>query len=267
MAPVCIPLQPPDRHLRARPDSEIAQHLNDDEAQGKEAGLQLLRHCPTAYAGQIAIVSSFGAQSAVLLAYVAEIAPATPVLFIETGKLFPETLQYRRDLTAHLGLLDVRDLRPPAAVVTVQDPAGMLYQSDADACCAMRKVAPLERGLTHFAAWVTGRRRTQSVTRVAMPLLETMAGRVKINPLAQWSDAEIEAQMVRKRLPRHPLVARGYPSIGCRPCTRPVAAGDDPRSGRWAGKAKTECGIHRATTEDGHGAECFSLVNDETREE
>jgi phosphoadenosine phosphosulfate reductase len=211
---------------------------------GAGAGVEFLRDWLTSLAGRIAVVSSFGAQSAVLLAYVAEIAPATPVLFLDTGTLFTETLQYRQDLTAHLGLLDVRDLRPPMAAVQADDPCGLLHRSDADACCALRKVAPLERALAPFAAWVNGRRRTQSTTRVAMPLVETVAGRTKINPLAQWSDAQIEAEMVRRRLPRHKLVARGYPSIGCRPCTRPVAAGEDPRSGRWVGTAKTECGIH-----------------------
>jgi len=250
-----MPSPPLDMPRPPKPDTGIAGLIASYQGMGADAGLHILRECLTAYAGQVAVVSSFGAQSAILLAFVAEIAPATPVLFIETGKLFPETIQYRLDLTAHLGLLDVRDLRPSTTAMQSHDRYGVLHQSDADLCCALRKVAPLEQGLAPFAAWMNGRRRTQSATRIAMPFFEIVAGRVKINPLAKWTDAQIEAEMTRRRLPRHPLVARGYPSIGCKPCTRPVAAGDDPRSGRWAGTAKTECGIHQSTVESGPAPE------------
>jgi phosphoadenosine phosphosulfate reductase len=203
--------------------------------------LAITRH----YAGAIAVVSSFGAESAVLLALVAEIDPATPVLFLQTGQHFAETLAYRHELAASLGLTDVRDIGPTRAERTGNDPDDELWRYDPDACCRFRKVMPLERALAPFRAWVTGRKRHQALTRVALPLVERVDGKTKINPLADWTAAQVEAEMVRRALPLHPLSLEGYPSIGCAPCTRAVASGEDPRSGRWAGTGKTECGIHR----------------------
>jgi phosphoadenosine phosphosulfate reductase len=199
------------------------------------------------FAGRIAVVSSFGAESAVLLSMVAEIDPATPVLFLETGQHFPETLSYRRRLAERLRLTDVRDVSASEAEIAGNDPFGELYRFDTDACCALRKVRPLERALVPFDAWVTGRKRYQGGGRARLPVRETVDGRVKINPLAAWSAERIAQEMTRRGLPRHPLSLVGYPSIGCAACTRAVAAGQDPRSGRWVGTAKTECGIHRPT--------------------
>jgi phosphoadenosine phosphosulfate reductase len=201
------------------------------------------------YAGGIALVSSFGADAAVLLHMVARIAPATPVLFVETGMLFPETLAYQRALAGHLGLRDVRVIRPEAADLAARDPGGMLHRDDTTACCDLRKSAPLARALDGFDAWITGRKRAQAATRAAMPLFEvedvpgSRRGRVKVNPLAGWTADRLRAYRKTHALPVHPLVSRGYPSIGCAPCTTPVAAGEDPRAGRWRGQAKTECGI------------------------
>ena len=197
------------------------------------------------FAGRIAVVSSFGAQSAVLLALVADIDPSTPVLFLETGQHFAETLAYRDALTQALGLTEVRSIGPSADERAANDPSAELWRYDPDACCRFRKVTPLERALKPFDAWVTGRKRHQALTRVALPVVEQVDGKVKINPLADWTADAIEAEMVRRALPRHALSLAGYPSIGCAPCTRAVAAGEDPRSGRWAGTGKTECGIHR----------------------
>jgi phosphoadenosine phosphosulfate reductase len=197
------------------------------------------------FAGRIAVVSSFGAESAVLLALVADIDPATPVLFVDTGQHFGDTLAYRDTLARRLGLTDVRSAGPTQAELADNDPGAELWRYDPDACCRFRKVMPLERALSPFDAWVTGRKRHQALTRVALPLVEQVDGRTKINPLAHWTAARIEAEMVRRDLPRHPLSLAGYPSIGCATCTRAVAAGEDPRSGRWAGTGKTECGIHR----------------------
>ena len=197
------------------------------------------------FTGRIAVVSSFGAESAVLLAMVAEIAPATPVLFLETGQHFHETLEYRDRLTRVLGLTDVRSIGPTAAERADIDPGAELWRYDPDACCRFRKVTPLERAMKPFDAWVTGRKRHQALTRVALPFVEQVDGKVKINPLADWTSDAVEAEMVRRDLPRHKLSLEGYPSIGCAPCTRAVASGEDPRSGRWAGTGKTECGIHR----------------------
>ena len=191
------------------------------------------------------MVSSFGADSAMLLALVAETDPATPVLFLDTHKHFLETLAYRDTLARRLGLTDVRDIRPDPVELAQGDPDGELHRWIPDDCCALRKVAPLEKALVGFDAWVTGRRRGQALTREALPFIEIVDGRTKINPLADWSAARIVDELARRGLPRHALVARGYLSIGCAPCTRPVRPGEDPRAGRWAGQGKLECGIHR----------------------
>ena len=197
------------------------------------------------HAGRIAAVSSFGAESAVLLALLAEVDPSTPVLFVDTGQHFAETLDYRDSLAGFLGLTDVRSIGPTTAERAENDPQGELWAFDADACCRFRKVTPLDRALVPFTAWITGRKRHQALTRTLLPVVEHANGRVKFNPLAGWSAADVEGEMQRRRLPRHPLSLAGYPSIGCATCTRAVAAGADPRSGRWSGTGKTECGIHR----------------------
>ncbi|MCE2577413.1 phosphoadenylyl-sulfate reductase [Gluconacetobacter entanii] len=195
--------------------------------------------------GRIGLVSSFGAESAVLLAMAAEIDPAVPVLFLQTGQHFPETLQYRQKLARFLGLTNVRDIHPDPVQIHDRDPEGQLWAFDPDACCALRKVEPLDEALIPFDGWITGRKRTQAATRVNLPIVEkTEDGRIKVNPLAQWTPRELDAEMTLRNLPRHPLSLRGYPSIGCAPCTLPVGADADPRSGRWAGQNKTECGIH-----------------------
>lgn len=196
------------------------------------------------FRGRIALVSSFGAEAAVLLHLVASIDPATPVIFLDTGKLFGETLRYRDVLVRRLGLTDVRSVEPDAARLSALDPDGTLWMRDPDACCALRKVEPLARALAPFDAWINGRKRHHGGDRVALPTVETVDGRVKLNPLADWDAAAIEAYFERHDLPRHPLVADGYASIGCMPCTTPLGAGETARDGRWRGRAKSECGIH-----------------------
>lgn len=194
---------------------------------------------------RVALVSSFGAESAALLALVARVAPETPVLFIDTEMLFPETLAYQRELAARFGLRDVRRLRPDADEAAAEDPDADLHLRDVDACCALRKVRPLERALHGFDAWISGRKRFQSSTRREMASAELDAeNRVKLNPLAKASAAQIRQMIDASGAPPHPLVAHGYPSIGCAPCTSRVAPGEDARAGRWRGAAKVECGIH-----------------------
>lgn len=195
-------------------------------------------------AGNIALVSSFGAESAVLLAMVAGIEPATPVLFIDTGRLFPETLAYRDQLVRELGLGDVRAIGPSPAQLQRLDPDASLAGTDPDACCRLRKVRPLERGLAGFDAWITGRKRYQGGIRTALRLFQPAGERVTVNPLHDWSDADVAAYMRARGLPEHPLTRRGYRSLGCQPCTTPVADHEPVRAGRWRGRAKTECGIH-----------------------
>lgn len=195
--------------------------------------------------GRVALVSSFGAESVVLLHLVSVIAPETPVLFIDTRMLFPETLEYQRKLAESLPLCDVRTIRAAQPRLDFEDPDGTLHQFNTDACCHVRKVEPLERALKPFDGWITGRKRYQGSSREAVEFFEAEGDlRIKVNPLAHWGREDIEEYMVENRLPRHPLVAQGYPSIGCAPCTSKVAPGEDPRAGRWRGSDKVECGIH-----------------------
>jgi len=195
--------------------------------------------CP----GRMALVSSFGADSIALLHMAAEIDRAVPVIFLSTGKHFEETLRYREDVARRLGLLNVTDLAPRPDEAERDDPDGGLHGRDPDGCCSLRKVRPLQEGLRDYAGWVTGRRRDQSVTRRSMPVVEADGLRLKMNPLAAWTGDDVDDYIDAHGLPRHPLVPLGYLSIGCAPCTAP-ASPDDVRSGRWAGRAKTECGIH-----------------------
>jgi phosphoadenosine phosphosulfate reductase len=201
-----------------------------------------------AFPGKAAVVSSFGAESAVLLHLVAAIDPATPVLFVDTGRHFAETIAYRDRLVDHLGLRDVRSIGPTAAEVARLDADSSRATWDPDGCCAFRKVAPLEQALGGFDAWISGRKRFQASTRLDLPVFEVDGRHVKINPLASWSAADIAAYVDAHELPAHPLVLKGFLSISCAPCTSVVRPGEDPRAGRWRGFEKTECGIHRPAT-------------------
>jgi len=207
---------------------------------------QIIRAAVQHFGDQLALVSSFGAESAVLLHLAAQVKPDIPVLFLDTGMLFGQTLDYRQQLAAKLGLTDVRDLRPRFEDLAVGDPNADLWKSDTDACCHIRKVIPLDAALGGFSAWITGRKRFHGGDRMRLPVVEAADGKLKLNPLANWSKTELDAYAAEHDLPEHPLVAFGYPSIGCWPCTSPVEQGADVRSGRWAGSQKTECGIHTA---------------------
>jgi phosphoadenosine phosphosulfate reductase len=239
-------------HLAPFPAVDECQEQESSEAAGLTAryagldGPELLRVLITCeYFGRIAVVSSFGAESAAILAMVAEIDRRTPVLFLDTGKLFGETLRYRDRLVDHLDLSDVRTISPDPVKLSAADPNSMLWSGDPDACCALRKVEPLGRALGGFAAWISGRKRYHGGARAALPVFETDAqGRVKVNPLAGWSRAKVVEELLRRGLPRHPLEAQGYLSIGCYTCTDRVGPGEDLRAGRWRGLGKTECGIH-----------------------
>jgi phosphoadenosine phosphosulfate reductase len=196
--------------------------------------------------GDAAIVSSFGAESSVLLHLISSIDPAVPVLFLDTGKHFPETLAYRDLLQQEIGFTDLRNLTPDETLLTNKDENGLRWSYDPDGCCEIRKVIPLKQALAGFDAQFTGRKAFQSATRTALPRFEVEDGRLKVNPLADWDKARLDAYMQQHNLPAHPLVEQGYPSIGCSPCTSMVAPGEDPRSGRWKGWDKVECGIHSA---------------------
>ena len=227
--------------------THISPHAVPDLAltTAEDAGVAVMRAAITGeFAGRFAVVSSFGADSALLLALVADIDRSVPVLFLETGKHFPETLAYRDLLVRRLGLTDLRNIHPDPVELAHTDPGGDLHKWVPDDCCHIRKVVPLDTAVRGFGAWATGRRRQQTRTREALAFREDSDGRSKFNPLADWSADRLTAELARRGLPRHPLTGQGYLSIGCAPCTRAVKPGEDPRAGRWAGQGKVECGIH-----------------------
>jgi phosphoadenosine phosphosulfate reductase len=203
------------------------------------------------FPGKIALVSSFGADSVVLLHMVSEVDKATPVVFVDTGQHFAETLAYRDQLVERLGLTNIVEATPDAATLAREDPEKFLFASDPDRCCEIRKVAPLASTLDAYDAWITGRKGFQTSDRSRLPLFEAEGERVKVNPLVGWNGADLIAYIKQHDLPPHPLVAKGFPSIGCLPCTSRVLPGEDPRAGRWRGKGKQECGIHGVTLDAG----------------
>lgn len=194
--------------------------------------------------GRAALVSSFGAESVVLLHMLSVTDRTTPVLFLDTEMLFPETLEYQHHLANRFGL-NVQVIRPDRNAVFLKDPNGQLHRTNPDACCALRKTEPLNAALSGFDAWITGRKRFQGGARKELDLFEAdETGRIKVNPLAHWTRNDVSDYIANNNLPRHPLVAKGYPSIGCAPCTTRVAPGEDARAGRWRNTEKVECGIH-----------------------
>ena len=236
----------PERTARS-PDLPAAEELdralrNQSPAAVIAAALQAVGR------ERLAVVSSFGTESAALLKVMAEVDPAIPVIFLDTGWLFEETLAYRDTLIATLGLRDVRSVKPLEETLSREDPDRELWFSDPDACCRIRKVEPLARALAPFSAWINGRKRFQGGLRADIPVVEDDGARLKFNPFANTSREEIEAIYSQANLPPHPLVASGYLSVGCMPCSSRTAPGEDARAGRWRGKAKTECGIHTVKT-------------------
>ena len=213
-----------------------------------------LRHAPpaeivtaalhTVGRDRLAVVSSFGTESAALLKVIANVDPAIPVIFLDTGWLFEETLAYRDTLIKLLGLRDVRSIKPSEEALSRDDPERDLWFSNPDACCRIRKVEPLARALTPFDAWINGRKRFQGGLRAEIPVVEQEGARLKFNPFANVSREEIEAIYKLSNLPPHPLAASGFMSVGCMPCTSRTAGNEDARAGRWRGRDKTECGIH-----------------------
>ena len=192
----------------------------------------------------LAVVSSFGTESAALLKVTADVDPAIPVVFLDTGWLFEETLAYRDTLIEKLGLRDVRSIKPSEEALSREDPERDLWFSDPDACCRIRKVEPLARALAPFSAWINGRKRFQGGARAVIAVVEEDGGRLKFNPFANISREDIAAIFHSANLPQHPLQASGYLSVGCMPCTSRTSPDEDARAGRWRGRPKTECGIH-----------------------
>jgi len=212
----------------------------------------LIRAADHLFPGRLCVVSSFGAEAVVLLHLISQTRPEIPVIFLNTGKLFPETLRYRDRLQAQLNLMDVRSMGPSPIDLTRDDADATLWSRNTDQCCAIRKVKPQERATHGFSALITGRKKFQTRERAEMNVLELNSdGRYRLNPLANWSLHELKSYIETHDLPRHPLVKDGYLSIGCQPCTRRVQEGEDYRAGRWAGSEKEECGIHLNIDGDG----------------
>lgn len=232
--------RPPEAELDA-----FAQAVSLDALYGDLSAEAIIeRAVREDFPGQIAAVSSFGADSAVLLNLIATVDRHLPVIFLDTGKHFEETLSYRDALAADFGLTRIQVVSPDEAALARLDPQGNLHETSTDACCDIRKVEPMARGVAPYRAWFTGRKRHQAATRAALPVFESVGPRIRINPLARWTTADQADYMRKHALRENPLVAYGYLSIGCFPCTKPVQPGEDARSGRWAGQAKVECGIH-----------------------
>jgi len=198
------------------------------------------------FPGKIAVSSSFGIETAVLLDMVARIDRATPVVFLETGMLFRETLDYKDLLQDRLRLTDIRVVTPDSNIVARYDPNGALHETDSDSCCHIRKVLPLRHAMKGFDAWITGRKRFHGGGRETLPVIDCDGDHIKINPLATWDRDRIREAFDDRGLPRHPLALKGYTSVGCAPCTALPDNSGNPRSGRWRYTRKTECGIHKA---------------------
>jgi phosphoadenosine phosphosulfate reductase len=235
---------PPEQSARELPPAEALDRALRDASPAQVIASAL----QTVGREHLALVSSFGAESAALLKVMADVDPAIPVIFLDTGWLFEETLAYRDTLIATLGLRDVRSIKPLDETLSREDPDRELWFSDPDACCRIRKVEPLKRALAPFRGWINGRKRFQGGLRADIPVVEGDGSRLKFNPFANVSREEIEAIYALAKLPAHPLVTSGYLSVGCMPCTSRTSADEDARAGRWRGRAKTECGIHTVKT-------------------
>ena len=219
---------------------EVLRHASPTEAIAAALKIVGRKH--------LALVSSFGTESAALLKVMADVDPAIAVVFLDTGWLFKETLDYRDTLTQQLGLSDVRSIKPLEETLSREDPDKELWFSDPDTCCRIRKVEPLARALKPFSGWINGRKRFQGGARADIPVVEQDGARLKFNPFANVSREEIEAIYKSANLPPHPLAANGFLSVGCMPCTSRSEANEDARAGRWRGRDKTECGIHTTPT-------------------
>ena len=228
-----------------KPDEldRLTVQINKDH--GKLPTLELLDAMINGtFPGKIALVSSFGTEAALLLALVADVNKTTPVIFLDTLKHFPETLEYRDKLIDRLGLSDVRFIQPEPSAIKAADSDGTLWKRNPNACCYLRKVVPLEEALSGFTAWINGRKRIHGGDRAELEAVEHDGRRIKVNAMARWTQEEIDAEWKRRDLPEHPMVPFGYTSVGCKPCTALPKPGEGKRSGRWAEFDKQECGIH-----------------------
>lgn len=216
-----------------------------------QGAMAIMRHTfENVSVGRVAVTSSFGAESAVLLHLVSKVNRSVPVFFLDTGKHFKETLAYRDRLVDLFGLRNLMILKPDVEDLASLDAEGILHKSDTETCCEIRKVAPLDKAMEGYEAWITGRKRYQNSDREDIPIFENgRNNKIKINPLANWNPKDVKSYMEWNNIPAHELESQGYPSIGCEVCTTRVKDGEDSRAGRWRDTKKTECGIH--VTADG----------------
>ena len=212
---------------------------------------EILAWVTSGFAPDAVLTMSFQHEGVVIAHMLRGTAPETPILFIDTGYHFPETLAYRDQLVERFGfpIRNLTSVMPRAEFVAKY--GDDLYDRDPDLCCKINKVEPMQLALRGVRAWINGRRRDQATTRTRMPIVERLQGGiVKVNPLANWTARDTYRYLTQHDIPTHPLFEQGYTSIGCFPCTRPVLPGEDERAGRWAGKNKTECGLHTFLAND-----------------
>ena len=216
------------------------------EAYAGLEGRNLIRTISRDYKGRVALLSSFGAESSVLLHMVSEIDPSLPVIFLDTEKLFPETIAYRDLLINELGLSNVKIWHPSGDDLALQDPRCDLHSRNPDQCCNIRKTKPMEKAFANYDVMISGRKRFHGSGRADLKFVSIDGDRLKVEPLAGFTALDLQTYMVNHHLPSHPLKLQGYRSIGCTPvqCTSPGGTDDNPREGRWMGSEKTECGIH-----------------------
>ncbi|MCA0432434.1 MAG: phosphoadenylyl-sulfate reductase [Proteobacteria bacterium] len=207
-------------------------------------GRNLIKSVLKDYPGRVALLSSFGAESSVLLHMASEVDPHVPVIFLDTLKLFPETIAYRDKLVSELGLTNLLIAKPDEADLAQFDPQGDLHGSNTDFCCYVRKTVPMDEVLKDFDVIISGRKRFHGSARSDLQFVNLQDGKLKIEPLAGFSALDLQTYMQQHHLPSHPLKLAGYRSIGCVPCTAVGGNDEDPRAGRWQGTNKTECGIH-----------------------
>jgi phosphoadenosine phosphosulfate reductase len=223
-----------------------ADRLNLDSVNGlldQAEPTDIIRWACETFGDKVAISSSFGAESACLLSLAVKVKPDIPVIFINTGFLFPETLAFREDLKKRLGL-NIKEVGPIMGHADFLRQFGKLYETDPDRCCEINKVEPLKRALDGLECWMSGVRGDQTSYRAGLPVVEKKKGLIKVSPILRWHSKQVYAYLKAEGLPLHPLWEKGYTSIGCEPCTAVPGNPDDPRSGRWSGKNKSECGIH-----------------------
>lgn len=191
-----------------------------------------------------ALLSSFGAELAVLLHMVSEVAPDLKIVFLDTEKLFPETLEYRDQLVEEFGLTNVKIWKPSLSELSQQDSNGDLHNSNKDLCCHIRKTLPMNRAFYGVEAVISGRKRFHGALRSKLDYVSVQDGKLKVEPLAGFTALDLQAYAIHHQLPSHPLKLQGYFSVGCMPCTTQGGDKNNPRAGRWVGLEKTECGIH-----------------------